>query len=49
MAWMLLAVVLAGFKGDASHACVNIGGAAAYVALTLLVIRPILAKWASRI
>jgi len=49
MAWMLLAVVLAGFKGDASHAVVNIGGAAAYVALTLLVIRPILAKWASRI
>jgi Kef-type K+ transport system membrane component KefB len=49
MAWMLLAVVLAGFKGDASHAFVNIGGAAAYVALTLLVIRPILAKWASRI
>jgi Kef-type K+ transport system membrane component KefB len=49
MAWMLLAIVLAGFKGDASHALVNIGGAAAYVALTLLVIRPILAKWASRI
>ena len=49
MAWMLLAVVLAGFKGDASHALVNIGGAAAYVALTLLVIRPILARWASRI
>lgn len=45
-AWCLLAVVLASFDGDFSHALRNIGGGAAYVAFTLLVIRPVLARWA---
>jgi Kef-type K+ transport system membrane component KefB len=45
-AWGLLAVVLASFDGDASHAIANIGGGAAYVAFTLFVLRPLLARWA---
>lgn len=45
-AWGLLAVVLASFDGDASHAITNIAGGAAYVATTLFVVRPILARWA---
>lgn len=47
-AWCLLAVVLASFDRDWSHALLNIGGGIAYVALTLCVIRPLLvraAKW----
>ena len=44
MAWCLLAVVLASFDRDWSHALVNIGGGAAYVAGTLLVVRPLLAR-----
>ncbi len=48
-AWSLLAVVLASFDGDIGHAVKNIAGGAAYVALTLLVIRPLLAKWAQGI
>ncbi|MBL9166733.1 MAG: cation:proton antiporter [Verrucomicrobiales bacterium] len=45
MAWCLLAVVLASFSGDFSHAAWNIGGGIAYVSLSLLVIRPLLARW----
>ncbi len=45
-AWCLLAVVLASFDGDFSHAAKNIGGGILYVSLTLLVVRPILARWA---
>lgn len=45
-AWCLLAVVLASFDGDFSHAVRNIAGGIAYVATALLVIRPILARWA---
>lgn len=43
-AWCLLAVVLASFDKDWSHAFVNIGGGAGYVAVTLLVVRPLLAR-----
>ena len=46
-AWCLLAVVLASFDNDWTHAWVNIGGGAGYVALTLLVVRPMLARWKS--
>lgn len=44
MAWILLAIVLASFDGDASQAIYNIGGAVGYVAFTLLLIKPLLAK-----
>ena len=43
-AWCLLAVVLASFDHDWSHAWLNIGGGAGYVALTLLGVRPGLAR-----
>jgi Kef-type K+ transport system membrane component KefB len=45
-AWGLLAVVLASFDGDASHAIANIGGGLAYGAVTLWVVRPLLSRWA---
>lgn len=44
-AWALLAVVLASFDGDISHALKNIAGGALYVSVTLFVIRPLLARW----
>ena len=47
MAWILLAVVLASFDGDVTHSLYNIGGAAGYVAVTLLLIKPLLARAAS--
>jgi len=43
-AWCLLAVVLASFDNNWSHALVNIGGGIGYVTVTLLLIRPLLAK-----
>ena len=43
-AWCLLAVVLASFDQNWSHAWINIGGGAGYVAFTLLVLRPLLAR-----
>ena len=43
-AWCLLAVVLASFDNNISHALVNIGGGLGYVALTLGLIKPLLAK-----
>ncbi len=43
-AWCLLAVVLASFDDNWSHAWVNIGGGAGYVAFTLLVVKPLLAR-----
>lgn len=43
-AWCLLAVVLASFDNNWSHALVNIGGGAGYVAVALLVIRPVLGR-----
>ena len=43
-AWCLLAVVLASFDKNWNHALANIGGGVAYVAVTLLVVRPLLAS-----
>ena len=43
-AWCLLAVVLASFDQNWSHAWINIGGGAGYVAFALLVLRPLLAR-----
>ncbi|HTH47522.1 MAG TPA: cation:proton antiporter [Candidatus Limnocylindria bacterium] len=43
-AWCLLAVVLASFDQNWTQVWYNIGGGAAYVALTLLVVRPLLAR-----
>ena len=43
-AWCLLAVVLASFDNNWSHAWVNIAGGAAYVAFALLLVRPLLAR-----
>ncbi|QOV89190.1 cation:proton antiporter domain-containing protein [Humisphaera borealis] len=44
-AWCLLAIVLASFDGNMSHAVLNIAGGVGYVAVTLMVIRPLLARW----
>ena len=43
-AWCLLAVVLASFDQNFNHALFNIGGGIAYVAITLAVIKPLLAR-----
>ena len=43
-AWGLLAVVLASFDRDWSHAWVSIGGGVAYVALALIVVRPLMQR-----
>jgi Kef-type K+ transport system membrane component KefB len=43
-AWCLLALVLASFENNWSHALVNISAGIAYVAFTLLLIRPLLAR-----
>ena len=43
-AWCLLAVVLASFERNYSHALVNIGGGVGYLLVCLLVVRPLLAR-----
>lgn len=43
-AWCLLAVVLSSLDNNWSHALVNISGGAAYVAFTLLIVRPVLTR-----
>lgn len=43
-AWCLLAVVLASFDNDWAHAWWNIGGGAGYVAVVLLIVRPLLMR-----
>jgi Kef-type K+ transport system membrane component KefB len=43
-AWCLLAVVLSSLDSNWSHALVNISGGVAYVAFTLLIVRPLLAR-----
>lgn len=43
-AWCLLAVVLASFENNWSHALFNIVGGVAYVAFTLGIVRPLLAR-----
>jgi len=45
-AWCLLAIVLASFDHDPSHALLNIFGGAGYVAVAFLVLRPLLERWA---
>lgn len=44
-AWCLLAVVLASFDNNWSHALLNIGGGIGYVALVLYLVRPLLQKY----
>jgi Kef-type K+ transport system membrane component KefB len=44
-AWILLAVVLASFEDNVFSAVYNIAGAAGFVIVTLLVIRPLLSKF----
>jgi K+:H+ antiporter len=46
-AWCLLAVVLASFDRNWSHAWFNIGGGVAYLAVALGIVRPLLARVAS--
>jgi len=48
-AWCLLAVVLASFDGDMSHALMNVGGGVAYTAIAIFVLRPLLARWSKGI
>ena len=43
-AWCLLAIVLASFENNWSHALLNIGGGVAYVTLVLLIVRPLLVR-----
>lgn len=43
-AWCLLAVVLASFERNWSHALLNIGGGVAYLVFVLLVVRPLLER-----
>ncbi len=43
-AWCLLAVVLASFDQNLSHAAINIGGGLGYVAIVLGLIKPLLGK-----
>ena len=45
-AWGLLAIVLASFDGNFAGAAWNIGGGVGFVAVVLLVARPLLAQWA---
>lgn len=44
-AWCLLALVLASFDNNWSHAIYNIGGGILYVGFALGIIRPLLARW----
>ncbi len=48
-AWSLLAVVLASFDNNWSHALTNIVGGVAYVTVTLLIVRPLLARAQERV
>jgi Kef-type K+ transport system membrane component KefB len=43
-AWCLLAVVLASFDDNMSHAVINIGGGIGYVAVALGIVKPLLKK-----
>jgi Kef-type K+ transport system membrane component KefB len=44
-AWCLLAVVIASFDDNWSHAWLNIGGGAAFVMVALFVVRPLMARF----
>ncbi len=48
-AWCLLAIVLASFDGDFSHAVKNVVGGAVYVTFVLALVRPLLERWSRRI
>jgi Kef-type K+ transport system membrane component KefB len=48
-AWCMLAVVLASFDQNLSHALINIGGGMAYVLVVLSVVRPVLARLEERL
>lgn len=43
-AWCLLALVLASFDGNVSNAAYNIGGAVLFIALMMLLVRPLLSR-----
>jgi Kef-type K+ transport system membrane component KefB len=45
MAWCLLAVVLASFDNNWTHALWNIAGGAVYVTVALLIVRPLLGRF----
>lgn len=45
-AWCLLAIVLASFDGDFSHAVLNIAGGIGYVCFAIFLLKPLLARWA---
>ncbi|MCX6855955.1 MAG: cation:proton antiporter, partial [Verrucomicrobia bacterium] len=48
-AWGMLALVLASFNGDMSHAVLSIGGGIGYVLIAQMIIRPILERYAKGI
>jgi len=48
-AWLLLAVVLASFEGDASRAIFGMGGAFLFVIFAVTVVRPVMAKFSKHL
>ena len=48
-AWCLLAVVLAGVRGDAGHAAYSLAGAAGFVVVALGAVRPVLGRVSGRL
>jgi Kef-type K+ transport system membrane component KefB len=48
-AWLLLAVVLASFEGDAKLAIRSFGGALLFVAFAIFIIRPLMGRLATRL
>lgn len=48
-AWGMLALVLASFNGDMSHAVLSIGGGIGYVLIAQMIIRPLLERYAKGI
>ncbi len=48
-AWGMLALVLASFNGDMSHALLSIGGGIGYVLVAQMIIRPLLERYAKGI
>ena len=48
-AWGMLAIVLASFNGDISHAFLSIGGGIGYVLVAHVILRPILTSYAAGI
>jgi len=48
-AWCLLAVVVASFNHDIGHSLINIGAGLSYVAIVLLIIKPLLKSFESKL